>query len=170
MEMDGFEKWLLRTPIWRALTQYGVLPWVLRAGDLPDQAQVLELGGGGGFNAERLLGRFPGWHLTATDYDPDMVELLRRRLGRFGDNVSVQSADATALPFADSRFDLVVAVFVWHHVGDWRAALRECRRVLTPGGRLLLADLTSGFFRGPLLRLFPPRAARRLRDLGPPCE
>lgn len=50
--------------------------------------------------------------------------------------------DATALPFADGSFDVVVAAWMLYHVPDLERTLRECRRVLAPGGRLLA--MTNG--------------------------
>jgi SAM-dependent methyltransferase len=109
--------------------------------DLPKRADVLELGAGGGFNAERLLTRFSDWRLLATDIDPAMVDLAEQRLAKWAQRVRVERADATALPYAGETFDVVVAILVWHHVGDWRRATREAARVLRPGGRFLFADI-----------------------------
>lgn len=156
MEMEGFEKRVLQSPAWRIVTQHTVLPYVLGVALLPGNADVLEVGAGGGFNAEAMLERFPGWRLWATDYDLDMVERARERLARFGDRAVVERADATALGFAYASFDIVVAIGVWHHVGDWRKALAESARALRPGGRLLVADLLPGVFHGVFGRMFPP--------------
>jgi SAM-dependent methyltransferase len=66
-----------------------------------------------------------------------MVELARRRLGNDAD---VRVADLGApLPFADAEFDDVVASLVLHYLEDWAGPLAELRRVLKPGGRLLLS-------------------------------
>jgi len=140
MEMHGLEKALLKSAPWRLLTQTVILPWVLGVGIGP-ATDVLEVGTGAGFDAEALLQRFPNWVLVATDFDPEMVALARQRLSRFGSRVRLQAADATALPFADRSFDLVISLLVWHHVGDWPSATREAARVLRPGGSLLLADI-----------------------------
>lgn len=167
MEMEGFEKRVLMSAGWRVITSRAILPWVLAIDGLPQRPRVLELGSGAGFNAEVLLRRFPQWQLVATDYDPDMVDVLRRRMARFGNRVRVERADATAIAIDGPRFDLVISIAVWHHVGAWEEALRQSANALHPGGRLLLADLTSGFFRGPLGRLFPPARTYTVAELRP---
>ena len=158
MELQGFEKRFCSSRLWRIATQRAVIPWIVSFTDneLPAEANVLEVGSGGGFNAETFLRRFPNWQLTASDYDPEMVELARRRLTRFGDRVVLDQADATALPYPDASFDLVLSIGVLHHVGAWEKALIEAARVLRPGGALLAVDLLDGFFRRPLRRAFPP--------------
>jgi len=138
MEMEGFEKRVLMSGAWRVLTQHTVVPWVLAVDGLPARARVLELGSGAGFNAEALLRR----------------ERLRRRSA--AGRVTVATGDAVDIQVAGMPFDLVVSIGVWHHLGEWERALEQCSSVLLPGGQLLLADLSPGFFRGPLRRLFPP--------------
>ncbi len=169
MEMEAFEKRFCSSRLWRLTTQRAVIPWIVSFtdGELPAYADVLEVGSGGGFNAETFLRRFPEWRLTATDYDPNMVELARRRLTRFGDRVVLGQADATALPYGDASFDLVLSIGVLHHVGAWEKALIEAARVLRPGGSLLAVDLLDRFFKGPLRRTFPPvRTYSSLQVLG----
>ncbi|HEX2267178.1 MAG TPA: class I SAM-dependent methyltransferase [Actinomycetota bacterium] len=169
MELQGLEKRFCSSALWRIATQRAVIPWIVSFtdGELPTDADVLEVGSGGGFNAETFLRRFPNWRLTATDYDPEMVELARRRLTRFGDRVALGQADATALPFANASFDVVLSIGVLHHVGAWEKALIEAARVLRPGGALVAVDLLDRFFIGPLRRAFPPvRTYTSLQVLG----
>ncbi len=65
-----------------------------------------------------------------------MVELARQRLG---DDADLQVADLSQLlPHADGAFDDVVVSLMLHYLQDWTAPLSELRRVLKPGGRLLL--------------------------------
>jgi ubiquinone/menaquinone biosynthesis C-methylase UbiE len=56
-------------------------------------------------------------------------------------NVVFMQADATALPFVDGSFDVVVSRFALHHFEDPAVAVAEMRRVLRLGGRLAVADL-----------------------------
>jgi ubiquinone/menaquinone biosynthesis C-methylase UbiE len=75
--------------------------------------------------------------VSGFDLSPAMVELARTRLG---DDADVRVADlGAALPYADDEFDLVVASLSLHYVQDWDSALAELRRVLKPGGRLLVS-------------------------------
>ena len=108
------------------------------AADLPDGASVLEIGCGAGHLTEALAER--GLHVDAVDVSQAMVDATAERIGQAGlaGQVTVAIADAHALPFESSRFELVVAVGVipWlHSPGD---SLREMARVLRPGGQLIL--------------------------------
>lgn len=165
MDARSLDRRALRSEVWRALTRRTVLPWVLRFGDLPSVASVLEVGAGPGINAEKLLETFPAWRMTVTDLDDTRLEDARARLTRFGDRARVQAVNATALPFDDATFQVVVSLGVWHHVGDWEKALAEVARVLEPGGRLVLVDLLAGFFRGPVAKMFPPERTYSINEL-----
>jgi ubiquinone/menaquinone biosynthesis C-methylase UbiE len=163
--MHAVEKMVLRSPAWGAFSRRAVLPWTLRFADLPSRAEVLEVGSGAGFAAEALLERFPGWRLVATDHDPEMVELARTRLERFGERARVERADAAALPYPERSFDLLISILVGHHVEAWEEATAEAARVLRPGGRLLLLDVVLPPFAGPLARRCPLHATYTLPDL-----
>jgi SAM-dependent methyltransferase len=110
-------------------------PAMLRlAGDVSGR-RVLDAGCGSGPLSAALRDR--GAVVTCLDGSAAMVELARRRLG---DGVDVRVADlAEPLPFDDGRFDDVVASLVLHYLEDWSGALAELRRVLRPGGRLLVS-------------------------------
>ncbi|UCZ60530.1 class I SAM-dependent methyltransferase [Mycolicibacterium phocaicum] len=103
--------------------------------------RLLEIGSGSGAIAEGLSTARPGLAITATDLDPVMVDAAARRLEN-NPHVTVQSADATRLPFADGAFDSVVSCLMLHHVIEWEAAVAEIARVLKPGGVFVGYDLT----------------------------
>jgi SAM-dependent methyltransferase len=66
--------------------------------------------------------------------------MLRLARGRLGDDADLQVADlGSALPFPDDTFDDVTASLVLHYLQDWGPALAELRRVLKPGGRLIVS-------------------------------
>ena len=75
--------------------------------------------------------------MTGFDSSIRMLELARQRLGADAD---LHLADVgSPLPFTDGAFDDVIASLVLHYLEDWTAPLAELRRVLTPGGRLIMS-------------------------------
>ena len=95
------------------------------------RGRVLEIGAGTGWNVEHYP---PGTDVTYTEPNPHMAQRLRRR------GVEVIGAEAERLPFPDDSFDTVVSTLVLCTVTDVAASLREIRRVLAPGGRLLFLE------------------------------
>src|SRR5262245_11886136 len=59
------------------------------------------------------------------------------------DNVAFRLGDVVPLPFPDATFSIVTCRFAFHHFTDPRAVLAEMRRVCRPGGRVVVADLTT---------------------------
>jgi SAM-dependent methyltransferase len=110
-------------------------PEMLRlAGDVSGR-RILDAGCGSGPLSAAL--RAKGAVVTGFDASAAMVQLARRRLG---DDADLHVADLGApLPFADVEFDDVVASLVLHYLKDWAGPLAELRRVLKPGGRLILS-------------------------------
>ena len=110
-------------------------PEMLRlAGDVSG-LRVLDAGSGSGPLSAALRDR--GAAVTGLDASAAMVDLARRRLGEDAD---LHVADlGEPLPFGGAEFDLVVASLVLHYLQDWSGPLTELRRVLRPGGRLLVS-------------------------------
>lgn len=104
------------------------------AGDVAGR-RILDAGCGSGPLFAALRDR--GAIVTGFDKSAGMLELARRRLG---DDADLQMADlGSPLPFPDGRFDDVTASLVLHYLEDWGPALAELRRVLKPGGRLIVS-------------------------------
>jgi ubiquinone/menaquinone biosynthesis C-methylase UbiE len=104
------------------------------AGDVAGR-RILDAGCGSGPIAAALRDR--GATVTGFDSSAGMLELARRRLGPDAD---LHLADlASPLPFPDGAFDDVIAALVLHYLEDWTGPLAELRRVLRPGGRLIVA-------------------------------
>ncbi|ALG10559.1 class I SAM-dependent methyltransferase [Kibdelosporangium phytohabitans] len=104
------------------------------AGDVTGR-QILDAGCGSGPLFAALRDR--GAVVTGFDSSAKMVELARQRLG--GDAALHVADIGSPLPFPGGAFDDVIASLVLHYLEDWTAALAELRRVLKPGGRLIMA-------------------------------
>jgi len=101
------------------------------------QGEVLEVAIGTGRN----LTFYPaGVRLTGIDLSPAMLERARERAGELGMEVDLREGDAQDLPFPGGSFDTVVCTLSLCNVPDDRRAVAEMKRVLRPGGRLLLLD------------------------------
>jgi ubiquinone/menaquinone biosynthesis C-methylase UbiE len=81
--------------------------------------------------------------LYGIDPSPSMLEIARRRLG---DEAKLHLGDASDMPYENGSFDLAVAMLVLHEMnGATRSSvMREMKRVLKPGGRMLLIDFHPG--------------------------
>lgn len=99
---------------------------------------ALDIGSGPGFLANEIAERTgPSGPVTGIDPSSSMLGLAARRASA---NVTFAAGDATALPFPDASFDIVTATQVYEYIADLPRALTEARRVLRPGGRLLVLD------------------------------
>jgi SAM-dependent methyltransferase len=117
--------------------------------------RVLEIGPGTGYyalEAAEWIGR--DGRLEIFDLQQEMLDHTMRRARERGlDNVAATQGDATRLPFDDASFDAAYLVTVLGEIPDQDAALRELRRVLRPGGRLVVGEVALDphvVFPGPL--------------------
>jgi ubiquinone/menaquinone biosynthesis C-methylase UbiE len=98
---------------------------------------VLEVAVGGGRN----LPFYPSdIRLIGIDFSPKMLQLAQQQAERLGRQVDLRLGDAQALDLPDACFDTVVCTLSLCAIPDDRRAIAEMRRVLRPGGRLLLLD------------------------------
>ncbi len=109
-------------------------------------ARVLDVATGTGDLALEIQDKCPEAEVTGSDFCAEMLaHASRRGLGR------TLVADAMALPFRDAEFDVVTVGFGLRNMADYAGALGEMRRVLNPGGHLLVLDfsLPDGVVRRP---------------------
>jgi SAM-dependent methyltransferase len=110
---------------------------------------VLDVGCGPGWLTVQYAAA--GATVTAVDLTARAVELCRQHLAYRGLTATVREGNAEQLPFPDDAFDLVVASGVLHHTPDVRRAIRECCRVLRPGGVGKLTFYYKGVLHSPLV-------------------
>lgn len=111
---------------------------------VPEDGSLLDVGGGTGALAQRLSAALSA-HVTVLDPTPEMLSYLPKN-----DRVTGVLGCAEAMPFDDDSFDAIIATNAFHHFPDQPAAVREFRRVVRPGGGVVVLELDPS---GPLMRL-----------------
>lgn len=160
MLMNKAETALVNSPPRRWLQRFYETQVLLRfGGRVPPGARALEIGCGSGYGTQLVLERFGAASVDAVDLDPAMIERASRRLARYGDRVRLVQGSATdlraALDADDGGYDAVFDFGIVHHIPDWRVAVAEVARVLTPGGRFYFEEVTAHALARPIYqRLF----------------
>lgn len=144
-----------------------------------DGEMVVEVAVGTGLSFRHLLAQNPTGGTEGVDLTPAMLRRAERRAARSGTmSYRLQVGDAYALPYPDAYADLVLNSYLFDllPVADFVPVLREFRRILKPGGRLVLVNMTRGrrwyhwFWEG-LYRLYPPLLGGcRGVEVAPFCE
>ena len=114
--------------------------WLLDRRGLPPPRRILDLGCGPGDLSFELARHFPRATILAMDFTPAMLERARQHRAP-PPSPSFGLADAQALPFKDSTFDLVTSAFLIRNLPRLREGVGEMRRVLRPGGSLLALEV-----------------------------
>ena len=142
----GAKRWLFDAwsyvydlPIVQRLTYRPVHDAVLHELREEPPRTVLDLGCGTGLLSQRIGRELPRVRVVGCDFSLGMLRSARAN----GEGSTWVQGDAQRLPFRDARFDALVSTEAFHWFPDQPAAQAECFRVLAPGGRLLVALMTS---------------------------
>ena len=129
--------------------------FVDRLVELGARGRVLDVGTGPGHIPLLVCDRIPGATVIGVDLARHMLEHAERHRAAspYADRVEYRLADAKGLAFEDASFDTVCSNTILHHIPEPAGFLREARRVLRPGGALLIRDL------------FRPETPERAREL-----
>lgn len=127
---------------------------------------VLDVATGTGDLALEIQRKCPQAKVLGTDFCPEMLAHATK-----SGVMETQVADAMNLPFGDGEFDVVTVAFGLRNMESWEGALREMRRVIRPGGHLLVLDFSQpcGIFEKPYtfyLNKVLPRIAGLLTGQG----
>jgi ubiquinone/menaquinone biosynthesis C-methylase UbiE len=134
-------RWTIMAPAYDRMMRGGEEAGLrdMRQGLVADASgRVLEIGAGTGLNLPHYNGSIES--LVLTEPQAPMVRRLQRAVHEHAPEAQVLRAPAEDLPFEDDSFDTVVTTLVLCGVDDQPRALREARRVLRPGGRLLFLE------------------------------
>jgi len=142
-DLDYPEALLARVPEGSAESFAGVAnPFSL--GTLASGERVLDLGCGAGLDslvAAQMVG--PAGSVTGIDMTPEMLTKARAGVAELGvGNATFVEGEAERLPFDDESFDVVISNGVIDLIPDKDAVFSELHRVLVPGGRIQVADVT----------------------------
>ncbi len=118
-------------PTWRR--------WLETTVPLVQGPRILEVS----FGTGHLLTRYPETYETyGVDLNARLVQVARRNLQKAGRAARIQRARVEALPYRSEAFDTVVSTMAMSGYPDGQAAMGEMSRVLRPGGRLILVDVS----------------------------
>jgi len=154
VEESRFGFWFLGTETWRVHVVGRALRDLVRMMQPPLAAGgvVLDVGCGQGLSLGLLHEQFRPARLIGLDADPKALALARGRALEHGIAAELHLGDAQALPFASGSIDLVFCHQTLHHLVHQDDALGEFRRVLAPGGWLLLAESTRAYIGSWIIR------------------
>jgi ubiquinone/menaquinone biosynthesis C-methylase UbiE len=171
--VDSYDSYMKRATFGRerALRQMTIELAGVKPGDC-----VLEVGCGTGtltLAAKRQAG--PSGKAFGIDIIPGMIEASRHKAAEAHEEITFQEGSIDSIPFPENAFDVVMCSFMIFHMSEETRCkgISEIRRVLKPGGRLLVLDLalpTQPFQRAIAQRLLGFSAGEDLRDLLPLME
>ena len=114
---------------------------VIKKHGLKNGDKVLEVGCGQGIRSALIAKNFPQCHVTAIDRSAELLMMAHERSSAESySNLKFQEANLYELPFADDSFDFIYVRLVFMHLDKPHAALESLKRVLKPGGRILIED------------------------------
>lgn len=172
--MSVFEGVFCRSAPWGMFSDWVILPLV-DADGTDWTGTVLELGGGAGAIADRLLRDHDEIdRLILVDVDPAMVASATDRLARHGERAEVILGDGETIPVPDASVDVVCAWLMLHHVIEWKRMLAQAFDALKPGGRMvgydlsraLLGDVLHGVTRSDHQLIDPDEMREELERIG----
>ena len=121
-------------------THYAMTQWALGHLTLASDSVVLDVGCGGGRTIQQLARLAPEGRVSGIDYSAASVAVARRTNAQAisAGRVDVRVGTVSSMPYADDSFDAVTAVETHYYWPDLVGDLREVRRVLRPGGRVVI--------------------------------
>ncbi len=139
MQLNRAEFLAMNNPLRRLLLRWEfrqAMRMLHRAGVRLDHAAILDAGCGSGYSTQLLLATAAPARLFAFDLMPEQCRLARRR----AEAAYLFVADLLSPPIKPASFDIIMSFGLFHHLHDWRQAIRQCHRLLRPGGVLWLEE------------------------------
>lgn len=144
MKLNRLEYMAMNSPM-RAFVQEHYELRILRAmSATTGRSMVLEIGCGNGHGTSLIKKYYWPENIVAIDLDEKMIGLATKR--NHDPAICYKVMDTAKMEFPDGYFDSIFDFAIIHHIPNWRDALRELRRVLRPGGELIIEDLSIASF------------------------
>jgi len=151
MQLGWLERHLMNNPLRRFMQRTFEGRQLLKMGGTRPDAQVLEIGCGSGAGLDLMLSLFQVRRADGFDLDPAMLKLFSRR-HHLNSQFNIWQGNTRQIPTADAVYDAVFDFGTLHHVRDWQSGVAEVFRVLKPGGRFYIEEITRQFINHPLWR------------------
>ena len=162
MEMHKFEKLVVNSDLFNFLYHKGVYNYFFNFINNELDGKALEIGCGIGKTTSWLAKRYNKLRIIAIDYDKEQIKIARKNKIA---NAVFEQGDGTKLKFKNSAFDYVIETGVFHHIKDYKKAIKETSRVLKKNGYFYLIDISQYFFMlWPIKLFFPPEALLTKKD------
>jgi ubiquinone/menaquinone biosynthesis C-methylase UbiE len=107
---------------------------------LPSHGRILDVGCGGGHISRMLADWKTELQITGLDLSAEQIIRARHAARGYGDRLSYVVGTATSMPFEDNSFDALISIGSLKHWPDRSLGLRECIRVVRPGGTLVITE------------------------------
>lgn len=144
MLMNQLEFLSMNNPVRRYIQEWVEIPKLRRYSKLSSGGVVLEIGCGSGYGTRLIKKYFNPKEIYALDLDKRMIALAKR--DNKDKSIHFEVGDAARLPYKDNFFDAVFDFGIIHHIPNWEDCLDELKRVVKPGGELVLEDLSIETF------------------------
>jgi len=131
---------------WGSLTEQKATARALQFADIKTGESILEVAVGTGRVFERIVSMNERGRNEGIDLSPGMLSRAEKRLKKHITSYSLNVGDAYSLTFPDGTFDLVISNYLFDLLpeGDFPHVLGEFKRVLKPGGRMVITSMTPG--------------------------
>ena len=149
MKLNLLERLFILSPVRPLVQRYFESKQLLEMGGSLNGGRALEIGCGQGSGIDLIYDRFGAIAVDAFDLDPRMLARSLRSKRSREKTTCLWAGNVRQIPVANDTYDAVFNFGVLHHVVDWRATLREIRRVLKPGGRFYCEEILAHYITHP---------------------
>jgi len=131
--------------LWGTLTEGKARDRAIELAGIQEGDVILDVAAGTGLMLEKIAPVNPNGRITGIDISDGMLDKARQKLSKYP-NVELKSASAQKIPFSDNHFDILFNSYMFDllSIEMMPSILNEFKRVIKPGGRLVMVNMTIG--------------------------